>query len=444
MPMKRSVINVYVLCLICFTLTVPNLMAQSEQPNYDEAKVPDYQLPDPLMLSGGKTVKDAKTWQQQRRPEILRLFEEQMYGKVPAGTIQTRFETTGVWENALEGRATMKEVTATFSNGSSQQRMRMLMFIPQGHSGQVPAFIGYNFYGNQTVHPDPRIPITDQWVNNCEACGTEDHRATEKSRGFRVSRWPVERIIDRGYALITIYYGDIDPDFDDQFQNGIHPLFYQEGQQTPAANEWGSIAAWAWGLSRAMDYFVTDPDIDEKKVAVIGHSRLGKAALWAGAQDERFAIVISNDSGCGGAALSRRRFGETVKVINTAFPHWFAENFTQYNDREEALPVDQHMLLALIAPRPVYVASAQEDLWADPLGEFLGLKKAEPVYQLLGAEGLPVEKMPAVNRPVMGAAMGYHIRTGQHDLTAYDWEHYLNFADQHFFPTLQQQPIPSR
>lgn len=396
------------------------------EPNYDEDKVPEFKVPDALTTFEGKEINTISEWENNRRPELYHFFETNIYGKVPGGLDDISFEVVEEDENALNGKAKRKQVKVTLYKNNKSLDFNILIYLPD-NEGPSPIFLGYNFYGNHTVTDDDNVIVSKAWAMDNEEFGITGHQLTEASRGVRTHRWAVEKIIDSGFGLATIYNGEIDPDKND-FSDGLHRLFYKEGQERPEPNEWGSIAAWAFGLGRAMDYFETDRDIDESRIIVFGHSRLAKAALWAGATDTRFAGVISNDSGCGGAALSKRKFGETVGRINESFPYWFCDNFKAYGNNEEALPVDQHQLLALIAPRPLYVASAEEDEWADPKGEFLSSYYASPVYALYGKEGVTSNEMPNVNSPVQHT-VAYHIRTGKHDVTDYDWEQYIKWAD---------------
>jgi hypothetical protein len=414
--MKKVFILIFLLPLFS------SLSAQLPKANYDESKIPAYQLPDPLIFNDGSKVRTKDDWIK-RRAEILKIFETEVYGISPEwkGKISAIEISSDL--HALNDKAIRSEVKLTLKNGDKELNCTLLIYMPHS-SKPVPVFLGYNFGGNHAVTDEPGISITSSWMSNNAEDGITANRATEAGRGKSASQWQVKEIISRGYGLVTLYYGDIDPDFDDGFKNGVHSLY----DQKPDATSWGSISAWAWGLSRVMDWIETMHSIDPKRVIVIGHSRLGKTALWTVAADKRFAMAISNNSGCGGAALSKRVFGETVGIINSVFPHWFCDNFNKYNDKEANLPVDQHELIALIAPRPVYVASAEDDKWADPKGEFLSCLYASPVYVLLGGEGFPAKEMPAINSPATGD-IGYHIRTGGHDVKLYDWQQYLDFAD---------------
>lgn len=404
------------------------------QPSYDESAVPAYDLPDPLVFADGSPVATPAHWPA-RRAELLELFTHQMFGRLdlatPGGALHAELIESD--DNALGGIAIRKQLRISFTDAADGPAMDLLLYLPKEATGPVPVFFGMNFDGNHTVHADPAIRITRSWVRNREQAGASDHRASEPGRGVAASRWPVEAVLARGYGLATVYYGDLDPDYDDGFANGLHALTANPDGTPRAGDAGGAIAAWAWGYRLALDYFEQDGGVDAHRVVAIGHSRLGKTALWAGATDTRFAMAISNNSGCGGAALSRRRFGETVYAINERFPHWFCRHFHAYNDNESALPFDQHELIALMAPRPVYVASAEDDRWADPHGEFLACVHASSVYELLGQPGLHTETgiMPAINTPLHEGRIGYHVRTGGHDLTRYDWDRYMDFADKH-------------
>jgi hypothetical protein len=397
-------------------------MSQPFVPNYDEAKVPTYKLPNPLIFKDGSAVKSKKGWNK-RRGEIIHIFEKEVFGVAPEWKGQIRSTLVSLKEDALDGLARRKEIKLDLINGGRKISVMILIYLPH-NSKNAPVFLSYNFDGNYTTTTEKDIMMPDSRVKN----DTVDVMpGNEPGRGADISRWPFREIISRGFGVATIYYGDVEPDYIDGYKKGVRQLFNTQRDST----SWGAIAAWAWGLSRVMDYFETDKEINAKKVIVMGHSRLGKAALWAGATDRRFAITISNNSGCGGAAISRRKFGETVGQINTAFPYWFCDNYKKYNNKEDLLPIDQHELLALIAPRPVYVASAADDLWADPKGEFLSCVNASPVYKRLSMKGFSAKVMPPLNKPVFGN-ISYHIRKGKHDITFYDWQCYMDFAAGYF------------
>jgi hypothetical protein len=402
------------------------LFAQQSQANYDEAKVPHYTLPDPLVLRSGQSIKDAKTWTTKRRPEILAIYESEVFGRSPARPTKPNYEVLSVDQKALGGKAERKLVTLYFG-GKTDPRMNLLVYLPAGAQRPTPVFLGLSFNGIHAIANDPGVPLQEVWVRDAATKQWIKRTAEEKTRGAEAQRWQVEKILDAGYGLAVAYYDDIEPDFDGGMKYGVRPLFFKSGQTAPTADEWGAIGAWAWALRCAMDVLERDREIDAKHVAVVGHSRLGKTALWAGAQDTRFSIVISNESGEGGAAISRRLFGEQTRNLNASFPHWFDGNFRKYNDHEDQMPFDSHILMSLIAPRGLYVASAEEDRWSDPKGEFLGAAEASKVWELFGKRGIGTMEMPGIHQPV-GQDVRYHTRAGKHDVTAYDWEQYLKFA----------------
>ncbi|MCC9658928.1 alpha/beta hydrolase family protein [Rhodopirellula halodulae] len=430
-----------------FAATTLLSSAVSQEPfkfvaNYDESKIPAYELPALLESGDGSKIQNAQQWQQRRR-EILTLFEDHVFGVVPderrveAEVVRTdhdyrpgvtRFEFDVIIHPIAE--STVGEQTSI-----QPLRLQVLADVPQS-TEPAPAILGLNFQGNHTIDSDPQTRITESWVRDRRNSSTDGNRAIEGGRGVASSRWPSELITQRGYALVTLYYGDIDPDYDDGFENGIHGTLRPFIQQLPANKRPGSIAGWSYGLSCVLDAIeqLSELNIDPKRVGVLGHSRLGKTALWAGATDTRFAMVISNDSGCGGAALSRRAFGETVGRINRSFPHWFNDQYTQYNENESAMPVDQHQLIALAAPRPIAVGSATQDEWADPKGEFLSWQLAAPAYRVLGMNAkafdtVSTAKMLKQQGVINAGPMQYHLREGKHDLAKYDWECYLDLAD---------------
>ncbi|HKQ37442.1 MAG TPA: acetylxylan esterase [Verrucomicrobiae bacterium] len=375
-------------------------------------------LPDPLVMKDGTRVTTRKQWEQKRRPELKELFQEQMYGHIPPKPKKIDFKVQGEHDDFLGGKAVLKNVTISFGSPEAP-KIDLLVISPKGKQ-KSPAFLVLNFCGNHAITDDKRVPLLRGWAK----C-SPNNRATDADRGTQANDWPLEEIVARGYALATFCNSDPDSDRAD-VSDGVYKWL---DPNAPPQNR-GTIAAWAWGFHRAMDYLVTDKAIDAKRVATLGHSRNGKTALLAAAMDERFALAIPHQAGCGGTAPSRGKTGESVQQINKGFPHWFNAEFKKYNDAPEKLPFDQNCLVALMAPRPVLFSNAQEDRWANPSGQFEVLKAAEPVYKLLKAGGLEADKMPELGK-LVNSNLGYFIRPGKHSMTKDDWKAFLEFADKH-------------
>lgn len=399
--------------------------------NYEEAKVGPYSLPDPLLGKDGRRVTERQTWTATRRGEILRDFRDLMYGHTPALPIALRAEVLATRTDACGGLATRSIVRLRFFDDPAAPHIDLMLYVPNAARKPVPVMLGLSFNGNASVEKDPAIPLPQGWMRPTQSGAVVENRATEALRGMSASRWPIPLALRRGYGVATFYYGEMEPDHIEGWRDGIRGYALKRAGRTERApDEWGALGAWAWGLSRALDYLETQPAVDARRVVVFGHSRLGKTALWAGVQDERFALAISNNSGEGGASLARRDFGENI-AYSIAHASWrYCDRFRDYIGRANDLPFDQHMLLALLAPRPVYIASATEDLLSDPKGEFLSAVHAEPIYRLFGLRGVGTSQWPPPDTPI-GDRIGYHLRTGQHDLTAYDWKQFLDFADRH-------------
>lgn len=387
------------------------------------------ELPDPLIMLNGQRVTTPGQWIEQRRPELKALFQYYMYGEAPPAPGRVDFKVEHEDRKAFGGKATLREITLQFGPTATPP-IHLLLVIPNGAKSPPPVFLGMNFCGNHALVTDPAVRLPTAWIYD-KYPGVKNNRATDAGRGQQLEVGALEQSIDRGYAVATFYNGDIDPDRRDVRQ-GIQPYFRKPGHSA-GPHDWGTIAAWAWGLQRAVDFLVTQTDLDPQRIAVVGHSRLGKTALLAAAFDERIALAIPVQAGCGGTAPSRGKVGESVKQINESFPHWFNGAFKEFNSQPEKLPFDQNCLVALVAPRPVLFANAVQDQWANPRGQFEVLKAAASVYQLLGAGGLDATEMPEPGR-LVPSTLGYYIRPGVHSMTPGDWKVFLDFADKNLKP----------
>ena len=417
--MKKARKTNIVIFLLLFVLITASFRIYNQHVKND-----DIVLPDVLTCQDGTIVKTPEEWEKKRRPELLQMFTQYMYGKSPGFRRKGKFKVLRVEENAFGGRAIRKDIRVWPIKGRPEYHFDVFMYLPKiATTRPVPVFLSPSYMPSQTVCDDETLELPEYKLHG---------EPVEYQRGEKDHFWNISKILDKGFGLITFWHQELVADTEEDFISGFPSLFYKRGQHKPFPNEWGCISLWAWQMSIVMNYLVTDNNVVDKMVVVLAQSRFGKSALWAAAQDVRFAIAISNDSGCGGAALSKRRKGETVASINKHFPQWFCDNFNQFNGKEELLPFDQHELIALMAPRPVYVASAENDPPSDIEGEFLAAKEASPVYHLYSLQGLECDSFPRVNKPCKSGSIGYHVRKGKHGMKAFDVEQYLAFADSCF------------
>jgi hypothetical protein len=419
--------------LILFAGSFVGLAQQANRPqmvagypvNYQEDQVGAYTLPEVLVCANGLRVNKADIWMKKRRPELIKLFEEIQFGKMPPRPSSMRFEVFDKGTPAFNGKALRKQVTVYLSKAADEHKMNLLIYLPTQVQKPVPLLLNISFAAYNQLTDDPGVLVGDIW---------RDGKKIKADQPGRFGKMNIEQFLDAGIGFATVYYGDIEPDFIDGIKYGIRGQYLKPGQTKPAADEWGAISAWAWGLSRAMDYFEEDKQIDRKRIALQGASRLGKTALWAGAHDTRFKLIIASISGEGGAAISRRNFGETIKHITdpSRYYYQFAPNYHSYADKVQQLPIDAHMLVALIAPRPLLLQTGSTDSWSDPKGEFLAAVAAESVYQLFGEKGPGTTVMPvAGDTSLLWNRLGYFMHDGGHTVLPEDWRHFISYMKKH-------------
>lgn len=401
-------------------------MIRADFPSVDKL-TPNPEFPDLLVMLNGDKITTKERWQTQRRPELKSLFEHYMYGVQPTYREPVTVKVLHEDAKAFGGKATLQELALTVAPGAAPP-VYLLLVVPNERKGPAPVFVGMNFSGNHTLVDDAKVHVPTSWQYPGQP-GVKNNQATEEGRGKAKDVWALEQSIDRGYAVATFYNGDIDPDQNGK-REGVRPYLTVSKEDQESGQATATVMAWAWGVSRVVDHLVTDKALDPRRIAVVGHSRLGKTAIVAAAFDHRIALAIPHQAGCGGTAPDRCKNtkAETVKRINTSFPHWFCDDFKKFNDDTSKLPFDQHALVALCAPRPVLFTNAVEDQWANPDGQFDILKAAEPVYKLYGAGGLDAKEMPKPGM-LIDSTLGYYIREGKHSMTKDDWKVFLDYAD---------------